>query len=281
MNKIIISLGLFLMLLVSETSAQEYELVWSDEFNVDGRLDSTVWNYERGYARNEELQWYQPDNAFCRGGFLIIEARKEKRPNPMYREGARDWRRSREFIECTSSSVTTSRKKEFQYGRFEVRARIPVGKGAWPAIWTLGREMEWPSNGEIDIMEFYRIKGVPHILANVAWGTEKRYNAKWDSQSVPFEHFTDKNPDWASEFHVWRMDWDEDAIRLYLDDELLNETLLKDTFNGSLGHGRNPFRQPHYILLNLAVGGINGGPDALEAYPMRYEIDYVRVYQKK
>lgn len=93
--------------------------------------------------------------------------------------------------------------------------------------------------------------------------------------------FTDKNPDWASEFHVWRMDWDEDAIRLYLDDELLNETLLKDTFNGSLGHGRNPFRQPHYILLNLAVGGINGGPDALEAYPMRYEIDYVRVYQKK
>lgn len=281
MNKIIIALGLFLMLLVSETCAQEYELVWSDEFNVDGRLDSTVWNYERGYARNEELQWYQPDNAFCRGGFLIIEARKEKRPNPMYREGARDWRRSREFIECTSSSVTTSRKKEFQYGRFEVRARIPVGKGAWPAIWTLGREMEWPSNGEIDIMEFYRIKGVPHILANAAWGTEKRYNAKWDSQAVPFKHFTDKNPDWASEFHVWRMDWDEDAIRLYLDDELLNETLLKDTFNGSLGHGRNPFRQPHYILLNLAVGGINGGPDALEAYPMRYEIDYVRVYQKK
>jgi beta-glucanase (GH16 family) len=281
MNKIIVTLSAFLMVLSSEMRAQDYQLVWSDEFNVEGRLDSTLWNYERGYARNEELQWYQPDNAYCKGGHLIIEARREERPNPMYREGARDWRRSRKNIECTSSSVTTSGKKEFLYGRFEVRARIPVGKGAWPAIWTLGREMEWPSNGEIDIMEFYRIKGVPHILANAAWGTDRRYNAKWDSQAVPFKHFTDKNPDWASEFHVWRMDWDEEAIRLYLDDELLNETLLSETINGSIGHGRNPFRQPHYILLNLAVGGINGGPDALEAYPMRYEIDYVRVYQKK
>ena len=75
------------------------------------------------------------------------------------------------------------------------------------------------------------------------------------------------------------MDWDEEAIRLYLDDELLNEILLKDTFNGKLGEGKNPFMQPHYVLLNLAVGGDNGGEVSDEAYPMRYEIDYVRVYQ--
>lgn len=260
--------------------AQEYQLVWSDEFNTDGKLDSTVWNYEQGYARNEELQWYQPENAYCHNGHLIIEARREKRKNPLFREGSDDWRRKRRHIECTSSSVTTSGKKEFMYGRFEIRARIPVGKGAWPAIWTLGKSMEWPSNGEIDIMEFYRIKGVPHILANAAWGTERRWNARWDSQAIPFEHFTAQNPDWASEFHIWRMDWDETAIKLYLDDELLNEIPLDQTINGSLGKHKNPFKQPHYLLLNLAVGGINGGPDSHEAYPMRYEIDYVRVYQK-
>lgn len=76
------------------------------------------------------------------------------------------------------------------------------------------------------------------------------------------------------------MDWDEEAIRLYLDDELLNETLLSETINGSADH-QNPFKHPHYILLNLAVGGDNGGPDEADAYPMRYEIDYVRIYQKK
>ncbi len=261
--------------------SQEYRLVWSDEFNTDGRPDSTSWNFEQGYARNEELQWYQPDNATVRGGYLIIEARPEHRPNPLFREGARDWRHARRHIECTSSSLTTSGKREFMYGRFEVRARIPVGKGAWPAIWTLGTTMEWPSNGEIDIMEYYRIKGEPHILANAAWGTDRRWDARWDSQAIPFTHFTQRFPDWASEFHIWRMDWDKDFIRLYLDNELMNEIPLDHTSNGKLGNYKNPFRQPHYLLLNLAIGGINGGPVSPEAYPMRYEIDYVRVYQKK
>ena len=91
----------------------------------------------------------------------------------------------------TSSSVTTAGKKEFLYGRFEVRARIPVAKGAWPAIWTLGSNMEWPSCGEIDIMEYYQIKGVPHILANAAWGTDKQWGAKWNSKATPYIHFTD------------------------------------------------------------------------------------------
>ena len=94
-------------------NAQEYELKWSDEFSQDGKLDTTFWNYEQGYARNEELQWYQPENAYCKGGFLIIEAHREQRTNPLYKDGARDWRRSRKFIECTSSSVTTSGKMEF------------------------------------------------------------------------------------------------------------------------------------------------------------------------
>lgn len=265
------------------TFAQDdWRLVWSDEFNNDGPLDSSVWNFEQGYARNEEDQWYQSDNAVCRNGCLVIEARKvQDRKNPLYVPGSNDWRKKREFVEYTSSSVTTAGKKEFLYGRFEIKARIPVANGAWPAIWTLGSDMEWPSCGEIDIMEYYQIKGVPHILANAAWGTDRQWHAKWDSQATPYSHFTDKDLNWASKFHIWRMDWDEEAIKLYLDDELLNEIPLKNTINGKIGRGTNPFTKPQYLLLNLALGGINGGPIDEAALPMKYEIDYVRVYQQE
>lgn len=258
-----------------------YQLVWNDEFNNYGAPDSQVWSFEKGFARNHELQWYQEGNAECRDGRLVISARAEKRNNPLYVSGSNDWRRSREHIEYTSSSIKTEGQKEFQYGRFEIRAKIPVASGAWPAIWTLGTEMEWPSNGEIDIMEYYRIDDVPHILANVAWGTEEKWNAKWNTSAIPFSHFTDRDPNWVDKFHVWRMDWDEEAIRLYLDDELLNETLLSETINGSPGEFKNPFKQPHYLLLNLAIGGQHGGTPDGPAFPLNYEIDYVRVYQKK
>ena len=281
-NYLVILLLLMTLPLLATARNDDWRLVWSDEFNTEGRLSPSVWNYEQGYVRNEEAQWYQPDNAVCKGGFLVIEARKERnRQNPLYIPGSNDWRKEREFIEYTSSSVTTAGKKEFLYGRFEVRARIPVAKGAWPAIWTLGSNMEWPSCGEIDIMEYYQIKGVPHILANAAWGTDKQWGAKWNSKATPYIHFTEKDPEWASKFHIWRMDWDEEVIKLYLDDELLNEIPLKDTVNGSIGKRTNPFTKPQYLLLNLAIGGINGGPIDESALPMKYEIDYVRVYQKE
>jgi beta-glucanase (GH16 family) len=262
--------------------AQEWNLVWSEEFDRDGKLDEAVWNYENGFARNEEAQWYQPDNAYCKDGKLVIEARKvEGRKNPLYEAGSKDWRKKREFIEYTSSSVTTAGKKEFLYGRFEVYAKIPIAGGSWPAIWLLGKGVQWPSCGEIDVMEYYRIKGVPHILANACWGTDRPYHAKWNSAKIPFTHFTDRDANWADKFHLWRMDWDETSIKLYLDDELLNEIPLSETVNGKIGQGSNPFRKPMYLLLNLAIGGINGGPIDDAALPMKYEIDYVRVYQKK
>lgn len=281
MNKKEILLFLVILILPVFVNAQEYELVWSDEFENNGAPNPGSWGFEEGFARNHELQWYQEGNAYCKDGLLVIEARREKRDNPLYEAGSNQWRKSRQHIEYTSSSINTAGKHEFQYGRFEVKARIPIGGGAWPAIWTLGKNMEWPSNGEIDIMEYYRIKDVPHILANAAWGTEQRYNAKWASKAIPFSKFTDKDPDWASKFHIWRMDWDETAIKLYLDDELLNEIPLDQTINGSLGNFTNPFKQPHYLLLNLAIGGDNGGEPDINAFPMKYEIDYVRVYQKK
>lgn len=261
---------------------EEWKLVWSDEFNINGRPDSTVWNYEIGFQRNHEDQWYQPANAYCKGGCLVIEAKKEKkeRKNPGYDKNSQRWPQNVENIRYTSALLNTAQKKEFLYGRVEVRAKIPTASGAWPAIWLLGRGMEWPSNGEIDIMEFYRKQGVPHILANACWGTEQPYVARWNSKAIPFSHFTDRDSKWAKKFHIWRMDWDEESIRIYLDDELLNEIKQSEAVNGKLGKEAQPFKKPQYILLNLAIGGDNGGTIDDKAFPMKYYIDYVRAYQK-
>ena len=285
MKTLLITYRMFCLLLgvtlTINAQSQEWKLLWSEEFDIDGKPDENVWSYEKGFVRNNEAQWYQSDNAECKNGLLIIEARQESVINPHYSSNSSDWRKHRKHAQYTSSSIRTQGKKEFLYGRFEIRARIPIGPGAWPAIWTLGNDMEWPSCGEIDIMEFYRINGKTCILANTAWGTDRRWVAQWDSNVIPFQNFINKDPDWVSKFHVWRMDWDENYIRLYLDNELLNETDLNQVNNGRIGNNKHPFRQPHYILLNLALGGDNGGHIDNEALPMRYEIDYIRVYQKE
>lgn len=262
-------------------SAQDWQMIWHDEFNEDGKPNPEIWNFEHGFVRNHEDQWYQEDNAWCENGLLVIEGRKDDRPNPLYDKGSKEWAKARERIRYTSACLTTQGNFDFLYGRLEVKARIPVASGAWPAIWTLGKGMEWPSCGEIDIMEYYRINDVPHILANAAWGNDNRYDAVWNTVRTPFKHFTDKDPEWASKFHIWRMDWDKEAIRIYLDDELLNETRMANVKNGSIGNYENPFTKPQYILLNLALGGDNGGKIDDGALPMRYEIDYVRCYSKK
>ncbi len=251
-----------------------YNLLWADEFDKDGAPDPKNWKFENGFVRNREAQWYQGDNAFCKDGKLIIEGRREKKPNPNFNEGSKDWKENRKFIEYTAASLKTAGLHSWQYGRFEVKAKISAKQGLWPAIWFLGVEGEWPSCGEIDLMEYY--KG--DILANACWGTEKRFQAKWSTTKKPVKSFND--PDWDQKFHVWRMDWDKDSIKLYVDDILLNNVDLNKTVNPTDKGPKNPFRQPHYILLNLAIGGDNGGDPTNTAFPTRYEIDYVRVYQK-
>lgn len=252
-------------------------LVWNDEFNISGKPDTSTWRYEKGYVRNQELQWYQIENANCKNGLLIIEGRREKFNNPTYAAGSTNWKTNREYVDYTSSSIQTRGKKQFQFGRFEIRARIDTASGSWPAIWTLGITKPWPSNGEIDIMEFYRIKGVPTILANFAWGTNQRNVGKWDDLKKPLADLTSIDPAWNRKFHVWRMDWSKDSISLFIDDQLLNSVLISETVNPD---GFNPFLQPHYILLNLALGG-NGGDPSKSMFPIKYEVDYVRVYQEQ
>ncbi|MCH2175980.1 MAG: glycoside hydrolase family 16 protein [Lentisphaeria bacterium] len=252
-----------------------YELVWADEFNGSGPPNEKYWNFEEGFARNREIQWYQKDNAYQKDGLLVFEGRKEKKPNPTYKAGSKDWRTNREFIEYTSASITTKGKVDWKYGRFEIRAKVDTRSGMWPAIWTIGVEGEWPSNGEIDIMEYYTGK----IMANAAWGTKVRWRANWDSHATRLEQLGGEK--WADEFHIWRMDWTEDYIRLYVDDILLNETLLKDTINPTDLGPKNPFQQAHFFLLNLAIGGDLGGDPEQAEWPGYYLVDYVRVYQKK
>ena len=256
-------------------------LVWNDEFDEDGRPDDTKWGYEEGFVRNYEEQWYAPENAFQRDGKLVIEARKAAFPCPAYKEDESNWRTSREWVEWTSASLITKDKFSFLYGRVEVSARIPVCKGAWPAIWLLGSDLPWPANGEIDMLEYYQHQGVPTILANACWAGDTEEDAEWDSSYTPLTHFTDRDPAWATRFHVWRMDWNPEKIRLYLDNELLNEIDLKRTINGKArGTGINPFHSPQYLLLNLALDTRVKDYNRAD-FPMQYEIDYVRVYQKK
>ncbi len=263
-----------------ESEKDGMQLIWSDEFNSNSAPDSNNWTFEKGFVRNEELQWYQADNAQCKDGALVITGKKERVQNPNYVAGSSSWKTNRQYAEYTSTSMTTHSKFDFQYGRLEVRAKIPTGKGAWPAIWTLGNWYDWPSCGEIDLLEYYLIGGEPYILANTAWGTDKAWTAQWNSVKTKFSNFTATDADWTKKYHIWRMDWNEDEINLYVDDVLYNTTKQSQTQNGSAANYTWPFKQKQYILLNLAIDA-NGGTPADDVFPMQYMIDYVRVYQKK
>lgn len=262
------------------------KLLWHDEFNDIGEPNSNMWRFEKGFVRNEEDQWYQEDNAKMDGeGALIIEGRREAVKNSNYQAGSGDWKKNREYSEYTSSCIVAKDDYVFKYGRVEVRAKVPISQGAWPAIWSTGNWWEWPLGGEIDIMEFYKEK----IHANLCWGGNSRWQGTWNSRNYSISDFKSKDPDWADKYHIWMMEWDERFIRLYLDDELLNETDLSTTFNkGDNGAGQggyeNPFSNAYNgfgqrMMLNLAIGGNNGRPVDKTKLPMKYYIDYIRVYQ--
>lgn len=252
-----------------------YELFWADEFESNGEPHSDHWSHEIGFVRNREHQWYQEDNAEIKDGKLVITGRREWIKNPGYIPSHSDWRLNREYAEYTSSSLHTRGKVAFQYGWVEVRAKIDTAAGLWPAIWTLGKDHGWPANGEIDIMEYYLVEGEPTILANAAWAHANK-RAAWDEVKIPFSEISAGDPDWVSRFHIWEMDWTSEYIRIYLDGNLLNEVDLNETVNPD---GFNPFQQPHFLLLNLAIGENGGDPSGTE-FPRQYEIDYVRIYQK-
>lgn len=249
-----------------------YRLAWRDEFNSAGRPDPRNWGYEHGFVRNEEFQWYQPQNAFCAGGKLIIESRRETVPNPNYRPGSQDWRFSRRHAQYTSASLTTRGLHHWRYGYFVMRGRIDPRPGIWPAWWTLGISLPWPACGEIDIMEYY----AGHVNANVAW-QKAGGAADWVTTFKPIADFHD--PHWPRAFHLWAMEWTPAFIHLYLDGALMTAVDLSRTLDPNY-NGFNPFHQPAFMLLNQAIGGQSGGNPAHTRFPSRFEVDYVRVYQR-
>lgn len=252
---------------------QDYKLVWSEEFDKDGLPDTTKWKFETGYVRNNEAQWYQKENAVCKKGYLVITGKEETTDNPNFIEGSNDWKTKWKKIKYTSASVVMKKEHAFQYGIVEVKAKIDAQTGLWPAIWTLGVEGEWPSNGEVDILEYYDNS----ILANYAYASKQRYKAIWDVVKVPIDSMGKKN--WAKDFHIWRLVWTEKLMQIFVDNRLLNEINVDKTINKT--DGKNPFKQPHVLLLNLALGGNRGGSLKNTTLPSSYFIDYVRIYQKK
>jgi beta-glucanase (GH16 family) len=254
--------------------AQLNNLVLSEEFNVDGMPDPSLWAFETGDGTaqgipgwgNNELQNYtdRPENVKVENGVLVITAQEEDFEGSNY----------------TSGRIITQGLFEQQYGRFEARIRLPIGKGIWPAFWLLGNDCDqnpWPQCGEIDIMEY--LGDSPTVVFGTVHGPG--YNAG-DSISKEYELENDR---FDTGFHIFGIEWGPDYINYYVDGDLYQritpETVAEEavTNSGLANAGEWVFNRPFYMIINIAVGGnLPGAPNAETEFPQRMFVDYVRVY---
>ena len=235
-----------------------YSLTWSDEFNGNS-LDQSSWNYEIGGNGwgNNELEYYtnSTKNSFItKGGYLVLEARKETIGTNNY----------------TSARLQTLGKREFIHGRIDIRAKLPKGKGIWPALWMLGSNIKttpWPASGEIDIMEL--LGHEPNkIYGTIHWGDVGEGSTHIGKDYVL------PSGDFSQTFHVFSLIWAADKIEWYVDDVKFY-TAKKSDVNGDY-----PFDKPFFFIFNVAVGGNwPGNPDATTVFPQRMIVDYIRVFQ--
>lgn len=241
------------------------KLVWADEFSYKGLPDSTKWSYDKGRGcpqncgwGNQESQFYtwdRKENARVENGMLIIEARKENWQDALY----------------TSTRLVSKNKGDWKYGRIEIKAQLPKGRGMWPAIWMLPTDNVyggWPKSGEIDIMEnvgYYpdSVFGTVHTEA---------YNGMRGTQKVKGIALKDL----SSAFHTYAVEWTENAVSFYVDQQRINYFE-----NDKKGFATWPYDQRFHLLLNIAVGGAWGGKYGIDdsVFPQQMRIDYVRVYQ--
>lgn len=257
------------LFVTSRTSAADWKLVWSDEFDKDGAPDPAKWDYEEGFVRNNEAQYYTRDrreNARVENGMLVIEGRKEKFPNARYNPTASRGPATRPTADYTAASLITRRKADWTFGRVEVRAKLPSGRGVWPAIWMLGSAGRWPAGGEIDIMEF--VGHTPDLVhATVHFQKDGKHLSSGNRLKVdrPF-----------ADFHVYAVEWFPDRMDFYFDARKYHTFPVPHAED----NGRNPFLKPHYLLINLALGGTWGRQIDDDIFPQKFLIDYVRVYQQ-
>ena len=234
-------------------------LVWSDEFSEDGAPDDTKWGYEIGGGGwgNNELQYYtsRQENVKVENGNLVITARKESYGGMNY----------------TSSRIVTREKGDWLYGRIEIKAKLPEGRGTWPAIWMYPTDAEyggWPSSGEIDIMEHVGYDmGYVHATIHT-----EIYNGALGTQKGNQIYI----PDVHTAFHVYALEWTEDTLKFFADDVLYFIYL-----NTHTGYTTWPFDKRFFLIQNIAIGGNWGGIQGVddEIFPQTLEVDYVRVYE--
>lgn len=234
---------------------EKRKLVWEENFNGT-QLDESAWNFELGNGcpnncgwGNNEKQLYTTKNHELKDGHLIINIEKEAN-------------------HYTSTRITTAGKKEFQYGRMEARAKIPTGKGIWPAYWMLGSnigKVGWPKCGEIDILEYV---GREPDMVYTSLHTQDSHGNTINSKKTAF-------PNIEEGFHVYAIEWSKDKIEFFVDDQLVY-TFAPQPKNENTW----PFDQPFFFIVNVAVGGNFGGHEVDDSiFPQEYLIDYIRVYQ--
>jgi len=244
------------------TSYPGYTLAWADEFNGT-TLSMTDWSFENGDGcpglcgwGNNELEYYtsRPENLFFQDGKMIIEARKENYAGKNY----------------TSSKILTRGKKVFKYARIDIRAKLPKGKGIWPAFWFLPQNNifgGWPKSGEIDLMEM--IGHEPHrTYGTLHFGPGPGSIQLGRNYVLPSGIFND-------EFHVFSLEWKENQIKWLVDGNLFSTYTSAD-----FGSNNYPFNEDFFLIINMAVGGNwPGSPDPVTYFPQWLIVDYVRVYQ--
>jgi beta-glucanase (GH16 family) len=241
----------------SPTSYTNMKLVWADEFDGTA-LNSDFWSFETGNGPNgwgnNELQFYRTQNTSIQDGHLVITAKKEPFGGKEY----------------TSSRIITKSKKEFRYGRVDIRAALPKGQGIWPALWMLGSNFDtvsWPACGEIDIMEMIGGGGRENtVYGTVHWQNEGK-NAKYEGKTtLPSGTFSDQ-------FAVYSITWDATSIRWFVDNKQYH---VIDTTPAEL----DEFRRNFFFIFNVAVGGNwPGSPNTTTTFPQHMIVDYVRVFQ--
>ena len=259
-------LTLTLLIFATNTYSQEWNLVWSDEFELNV-IDDNKWVFQNGTGSqfglwgwgNGESQYYLEENASVNNGILSIEAKEEP-------QGITDsWNATKYY---SSSKIVTKDKYEFRYGKVEARMKTVEGQGFWPAFWMLPSEGCWPESGEIDIMEQWANDGPTNVTTGAAHlgfcGSGSTYNS--------FDHAIDES--FADDFHTYSVVWQEDYVGWYIDDQLYY-FITPNSYGSNLNW---PFNDGNwYILINLAV--TETGPNANTVFPSQLEVDYVRVYE--
>ena len=241
-----------------------WSLAWSDEFTGQA-LDEASWNRQvvPPGRFNDEWQRYtaSPENAFVQDGCLVIRALHTGEGHGMG--------------QYTSARLNTAQKRTFLYGRIAARIRVPVGNGTWPAFWTLGANIDenggdtpWPQSGEIDILEYYGSRSETTMEANIHYA-----NASGRHGNMGAQKYTLPEGRFADGFHVFEVEWSEQSVEWFVDGQPYAEFDITPAW-------LSEFHQPHFILLNLAIGGRNSGrPDETTPFPVELQVDWVRVFQ--